>query len=416
MSKTLTQEEFIAKALEKRGEEGFDLSSVKYINSSTHVLIRCPEGHEMRITPNNFLRGRGCAICKGLKTSQRCRTTLEEFIAKAKEVHGDKYDYSETIYITTDTPVNIRCKKHNHIFSVRPARHLDPLRLQGCPICSKENIGYNTEIFITKANQVHENKYNYSLVDYKDSLTDVVIICSAHGEFKQKPVNHLRGYGCSECAKLIRDSVSFEEFLERSYLKFGPKYSYSFYKNISSECLMKCPEHGIQVIHPGNHLNTEYGCSFCAKVTQSSVAERSLLEHFIDKGYRVEHRYKPGWVSELDLFFLDYNLAIEYNGKIYHHSSTIGKNFYDKHRKDSVFHLDKYKVCKENGIDLIHIFEFEDLNEWEIRIEKYLKDSSKFEISFKNIEREIDFRSYSLKYYGQSYIHQKDDFNYEEFI
>lgn len=54
------------------------------------------------------------------------------------------------------------------------------------------------EEFIKRANEIHNYKYDYSKVEYKDMKTDVVIICSKHSDFKQKPTDHLKGHGCKK--------------------------------------------------------------------------------------------------------------------------------------------------------------------------------------------------------------------------
>ena len=56
-----------------------------------------------------------------------------------------------------------------------------------------------TKEFILKANIVHNNKYNYSLVNYINSKSKVIIICPIHGEFEQTPRKHLIGQACSKC-------------------------------------------------------------------------------------------------------------------------------------------------------------------------------------------------------------------------
>jgi hypothetical protein len=58
---------------------------------------------------------------------------------------------------------------------------------------------YTTEEFITRAKQIHGEKYNYSKVNYKNIVTPIIIICNKHGEFIQRPDNHLDGCGCPKC-------------------------------------------------------------------------------------------------------------------------------------------------------------------------------------------------------------------------
>ena len=113
--------------------------------------------------------------------------TREEFIRRAKEVHGDKYDYSKLEYVDTKTKVCIICPEHG-VFWKFPYDHLGG---GGCPKCS----AYGKEEFIQKAREVHGDKYDYSKVNYVNSYTKVCIICPEHGEFWQKPNSHINGSG-----------------------------------------------------------------------------------------------------------------------------------------------------------------------------------------------------------------------------
>lgn len=123
----------------------------------------------------------------------------EYFINQAKEVHEDKYDYSELEYTGTENKITIKCKQHN-TFKQCPNNHLNG---QGCPECGIiKRIIKSTrtqEQFIEKASEIHNNKYDYSLVEYKNSRCKVKIICPIHKVFEQSPECHLRGQSCKEC-------------------------------------------------------------------------------------------------------------------------------------------------------------------------------------------------------------------------
>ena len=83
------------------------------------------------------------------------------------------------------------------------------------------------EIFLNKANIKHNFKYNYSKVKYKDSLTNIIIICPIHGEFEQTPQNHLRGRGCKFCAndkKRQKMQMSYDFFIKKAQEIHDNKY------------------------------------------------------------------------------------------------------------------------------------------------------------------------------------------------
>ena len=132
------------------------------------------------------------------KKSTKLKTT-EQFIIDAKKIHNNKYDYSLVDYINNKSKVKIICPTHGE-FEQIPYSHL---RGSGCPKCKgdKQRIlcQSNKEEFTNKADKIHSNKYDYSLVDYKNAHTKVKIICPIHGEFEQKPTHHLSGKGCPKC-------------------------------------------------------------------------------------------------------------------------------------------------------------------------------------------------------------------------
>ena len=94
------------------------------------------------------------------------KSTTEEFIEKAKKIHGDKYDYSKVKYINNHIKVEIKCKEHG-IFFQRPNGHLRGSECIKCGLNKISNIKRsNREEFIEKAIKVHGNKYDYSKVNY----------------------------------------------------------------------------------------------------------------------------------------------------------------------------------------------------------------------------------------------------------
>ena len=118
--------------------------------------------------------------------------TTELFIHKAKNIHGNKYNYSLVNYINNKTKIKIICPVHG-IFKQSPHGHLSG---NGCDKCAKYS---TTEEFIDKSIHIHNDKYDYSLVKYINNKTKVKIICIEHGIFEQKPSHHLLGSGCPTC-------------------------------------------------------------------------------------------------------------------------------------------------------------------------------------------------------------------------
>ena len=123
------------------------------------------------------------------------RSNKIEFEEKARKIHGDKYDYSKVEYVNNKTKVCIICPIHGEFWQ-RPNDHLSG---NGCKICNNE-YKPTTEEWVEKAKKVHNNKYDYSKVEYVSAFSKVCIVCHTHGDFWQSPVNHLFGKcGCPMC-------------------------------------------------------------------------------------------------------------------------------------------------------------------------------------------------------------------------
>lgn len=150
--------------------------------------------------------------------------STEEFIKKAKKIHGDKYDYSKTNYTGCKNLITIICPIHGE-FSQVPNYHLSN---NGCPKCGHENTWnkrgrITTEEFIKKAKQVHGERYDYSESEYKNRRTKIKIICHKkyrngleHGIFYQNPYLHLNGSGCPHCRNSQLESKMFKLLSENN--------------------------------------------------------------------------------------------------------------------------------------------------------------------------------------------------------
>lgn len=267
----LTTEEFVQKAREVNGDK-YDYSKVDYKNNKEKVCIICSEHGEFYQIPSSHLLGCGCLKCSGLR-----KLTTEEFIEKAKIVHSDRYDYSKVEYKNSSTEVCIKCPEHGEFYQI-PSGHLSG---RGCPKCGR-SFKLTKEEFINKSKGIHNNKYDYSKVDYKNNSTEVCIICSEHGEFYQRAANHLNGRGCPKCGGT--NKLTIEEFIEKAREIHGDKYDYSKvkYKNSATKVCIICKEEGHGEFYqlPGGHL-LGYGCPKCGGKVKLTV------EDFIKKAKKV---------------------------------------------------------------------------------------------------------------------------------
>ena len=148
----------------------------------------------------------------------------------------------------------------------------------------KSNKLKTIEQFIIDAKSIHENKYDYSLVDYKHSHTKVKIVCPTHGEFEQSPNDHLSGKGCPKCKgdkSRILNQSNTEEFLTKANLIHGAKFDYSLvdYKNARIKVKIICPIHGVFEQTPNNHLSRR-GCPKCKGDKQRILNTQKWCENY----------------------------------------------------------------------------------------------------------------------------------------
>ena len=222
----------------------------EYLGSSKNIKIICPEHGEFYQISDIHLRGANCPECVGVK-----KLTNETFIKKAKEIYGNKYDYSKTIYINTKTEIIITCPIHGD-FSQTPNSHL---RGSGCKYCSNHN--NTTEDFIKKADLIWRGIYDYSKVIYINAKRKVIIGCKIHGDFEMAPSNHMEGQGCPKCSSRFVDKG---KFIIKAELIHKNRYDYSkvIYINGYTKVLIGCKIHGYFLQTPGSHL-IGHGCPIC---------------------------------------------------------------------------------------------------------------------------------------------------------
>ena len=130
----LTTEEFIKKAKEKHGDK-YNYSKVEYIKNNINVTIICNTHGDFEQMPGNHLTGSGCNLCGYVTGSSKQSSNTEQFVEKAKKVHGDKYDYNLVKYTTCKNKVAIICEKHGQ-FCQMPSLHLSG---SGCYFCGNES-------------------------------------------------------------------------------------------------------------------------------------------------------------------------------------------------------------------------------------------------------------------------------------
>jgi hypothetical protein len=222
------------------------------------------------------------------KCGGRTIENTEEFIDKSIELHGDKYDYSKVEYNRTNQKITIICKKHGE-YQQYPMVHIRGNG--GCKECKKTSLSLiNTKTidkFINDALLIHGNKYDYSKVNYKNNKTQIIIICKEHGEFLQQPNNHLTGSGCIKCSGTYK--YSNEEFINKAIELHGDKYDYSKvdYLGMNVKITIICKKHGDFILYPIKYLHRKQECPKCLLIKKYSKVSISYLD-FISKLYNIK--------------------------------------------------------------------------------------------------------------------------------
>lgn len=353
--KKLTIKEFIEKSVNIHGKK-YDYSLVNFKNNRSKIRIICPEHgefqQEVRTHINN---GSGCPKCAIIKSSMKLSKNKLYFIEKSKRIHGDKYDYSLVEYKSSrNDNVKIICPEHG-IFEQTPSNHY---KGHGCPKCgaerTKNKLLKNKEEFIKEASKIHKNKYDYSLVEYKNARTKVKIICPDHGIFEQTPNKHLCKNKCPKCSfeklKLKQDKI-IENFKKVHH----NKYDYSNVKYIDSKTKVEiiCPKHGSFYQLVRTHRKG-LGCPHCKESKGENIIFNYLLENNIE--FIRQKRFKDCKDKKqlpFDFYLPDYNLCIEYDGEhhfnINHYCNEESFKIVQKH--DQI----KNDFCKNNNINLLRI-------------------------------------------------------------
>ncbi len=259
-------EQFIEKARLVHGDT-YDYSKVEYVNCSTKIIIICKEHGEFEQNARSHYIGMGCRKCAYNFISQKNRSSKEEFIQKAINIYGDKFNYSKVNYIKAAIKVIIICRDHGE-FEQIPMSHL--LGMNGCKKCNYND--YDTKSFIEESIKIHANKYDYSKSIYIDSKTPITIICKMHGEFKHVANVHLRPTGCGKCSKSCKSNT--KEFIDKAIQIYGDTYDYSKVEYIKAidKVIIICKKHGEFLLSPNSHLRG-VNCAKCVGGVRLSLIE-----------------------------------------------------------------------------------------------------------------------------------------------
>lgn len=245
MGKQKTHNQFIKECNEKYNNKYTYIS--KYKNNKCILEFICPIHGKISQRADSHLNSIfGCKYC----SYDFKKITYDEFIFKSNIIHNNKYQYQyNDLYFNSNKETIIICPIHGE-FKQLPHNHLSG---RGCKKCKNEKIGNlkrkKLDILINDFKLKHNNKYIYNkdIIDYINNKTPIIIKCPIHGEFKQRPDDHLNGHGCKECNEsfgeknikkiLLYYNIKFE--IEKTFTKckYKRKLPFDFYLSDYNICI-----------------------------------------------------------------------------------------------------------------------------------------------------------------------------------
>lgn len=330
----MTKEDFMDKARDTHGYKyNYPNLSDKVLSNDIIEVELNGEIYQQRVSKH--LIGR----CPEKNTPIK---TTKQFIKEAKDIWGDKYDYSLTEYNGALNKVKIIYD--NVVFEQRAISHLK----------SAPEINMNQEYFIKKSIDKWGNKYDYSLVEYKNCKSKVKIIHKETGKIhEQTPVNHL--LYAPENIKLSTRKTN-DDFINEAILVHDNKYSYTKTEYIKNQekVIITCPIHGDFKQRPLSHLNGN-GCPNCNESQGEKEISKFLNKHNI--GYYRQHKFtkcKNVYELPFDFYIPKMRTCIEFDG-IQHYQPLDFFGGIESYEKLKINDKIKNDYCEDNYINLIRI-------------------------------------------------------------
>jgi Zn finger protein HypA/HybF involved in hydrogenase expression len=304
------------------------------------------------------------------------KLTQEQFIKKAKKIHGDKYDYALVLYRKNSIKIKIICQIHG-MFSQTPRDHLTG---RGCFECSRKKRSQNQKMtisqFVKNAQNIHGNKYNYQDINFINNKSKIIIQCKNHGPFLQTVASHLFGCGCPHCgieSRIIKNTLTTYEFIDLAKKEHGNKYDYptSIYYSAKIPIEIICKKHGKFHQKPNDHLGG-HGCPKCNKTVSSMESKwLDIINVPNDKQHRTVTIKTGNKRFSVDGFDPLTKTIYEFYGDFWHGNPSI-YNFNDfckitKKTFGQMYSdtLNKEKILKEHGYTIVSIWEHDFRNTYE---------------------------------------------------
>ena len=367
--KIMKKEKYIEKATEVHGQK-FDYSETPLqFKWGDKIKVKCIKHHfTFMIRHDHHLRQKfSCHQClKENSSLPRKKRTTERFIQQAKEVHGEKYGYGQSVY-STDNLIKIFCYKCNQYFYQSYDSHISGC---DCQKCANDSCRKTKQQFIKQGKEKYNGKYDYNSGCYVNCHTLFQIKCNDCGNiFFQSPMQHLRvdicngtPFGGCQVCRMNKIRIGKQQFQKRARAIHGDKYDYSQVEYINKDIKVKiwcnkCKQYFYQSTHC--HIHNESGCLKCSIKNDMSKNHQIILNLLKYKNIKYvlqkrfdDCRYKN--TLPFDFYLQDYNVLIEYDGQQHFYPVQFwgGQKGFDQCKiRDGI----KNNYCVKNNIKLYRI-------------------------------------------------------------
>jgi hypothetical protein len=359
MPKRFTREQIIAKFVKVHGDR-YDYSLVDYKGCGQYITIVCKEHGPFPQMPESHYSGHGCRACYEERANW---IDADNFIQKAKSVHGDKYDYALVKFVDIYTEVVVICRDHGP-FNQKPKYHIN--NQSGCLHCRDPVVIDRVALFdrfVKAARKIHGLKYEYDLDVFVNMSTKTLITCKKHGKWPTTPTLHVsKKQGCKRCADEAQ-SHSTEWFIKEAKKIHGDRYDYSLveYTTKTKYVSIICRVHKAFPQTPHCHL-LGHGCRRCKHFVSKPETEW-LDELGIPNEYRQKTLSVDSRRCRVDAYDPTTNTVYEFYGDYWHGNpklykkSALNKSVdktYGQLYKDT---MKREKLLKKAGYKVISIWE-----------------------------------------------------------
>lgn len=352
--RTLDYSTYVARAKKVHG----DLYEYEPCDSPEHLSVICKVHGPFKILKHGHINGQGCSRCADRRNAESMRLSLAEAEEKAREVHGDKYQYVSLNHATNSkATITAVCSQHGEFTSIL-TNHLGGA---GCPPCGfasrGEKLQHRLETFIPEAEKVHGvGTYTYLKLEAEGGKTHITYVCPKHGEHTQVSSGHLRGAGCPSCktAKVSVPNLQMKEYLDSLEVQVDIEYRF-----LESRKFFDLALHSAKVVveYNGNYWHSSEWIPSGQHLEKSRIAEAN--------GYRCIHIRSDEWENKRTAVeYLLKSAAGKVSEKVYARKTKVVKpskleasRMLDTyHIQGAVLHGDFYGLEEDGQLVAVMVF------------------------------------------------------------